>query len=228
MAVTAKLRSERGLEGGVPCGPTTASCCAFPGNDEPLETDLLLPSPAELKDLVLRQLGSCLNARCQVPRGGRDVRCCLPKRRARRSAPPLWQQRGSAQPILLSCRLTISLLFPILLETYRECIRDIFDLPGNCFDPGRKSAKARFGSPRLNRKSLRRCTPPCCFPTSPTTSTKATLLWRSGVPRLFRHRSVATGGVARRHGPSRVTGSAGDRGSRNPSPDAGRGIPCAS
>ena len=41
---------------------------------------------------------------------------------------PLWQQRLKAQTLLEVARATRD--FPIVLETYRECLRDVLDLPG--------------------------------------------------------------------------------------------------
>src|SRR5207237_4771508 len=40
---------------------------------------------------------------------------------------PLWQQRLKAQGLLQVARKFAS--FPIVLETYRECLQDVFDLP---------------------------------------------------------------------------------------------------
>ena len=50
----------------------------------------------------------------------------LPKRRPGMRA-PLWQQRKRAADLLAVAARYSS--FPIILETYRECIRDVFDLP---------------------------------------------------------------------------------------------------
>ncbi|WP_026926849.1 DEAD/DEAH box helicase [Granulicoccus phenolivorans] len=51
----------------------------------------------------------------------------LPKRDPRRRA-PLWQQRmRSAQLLAVAARFPE---FPIMLETTRECLHDVFDLPG--------------------------------------------------------------------------------------------------
>src|SRR5207244_749941 len=41
---------------------------------------------------------------------------------------PLWQQRLKAQSLLEVARRYED--FPIVLETYRECLRDVLDLPG--------------------------------------------------------------------------------------------------
>ena len=40
---------------------------------------------------------------------------------------PLWQQRLKAQSLLQVARKYGS--FPVVLETYRECLQDVFDLP---------------------------------------------------------------------------------------------------
>ena len=50
----------------------------------------------------------------------------LPRRRAGARA-PLWQQRKRAADLLAVAARYGS--FPALLETYRECLRDIFDMP---------------------------------------------------------------------------------------------------
>src|SRR3712207_7958946 len=41
---------------------------------------------------------------------------------------PLWQQRLKAQSLLEVAKRYGQ--FPVVLETYRECLRDVFDLPG--------------------------------------------------------------------------------------------------
>jgi ATP-dependent helicase Lhr and Lhr-like helicase len=124
MAVTSKLRAERGLE-----VETMWSNDGFvlrvPDNDDIINTEDLLPSPAEFKDLVLRQLGSTsLFAAKFREAAGRAL--LLPKRRAGVRA-PLWQQRKRSADLLAVASRFSS--FPILLEAYRECIRDVFDLP---------------------------------------------------------------------------------------------------
>ena len=91
----------------------------------PIEPALLLPSPQEFRELVLRQLGSSsLFAAKFREAAGRAL--LLPKRRAGLRA-PLWQQRKRAADLLAVASRFSS--FPILLETYRECMRDVFDLP---------------------------------------------------------------------------------------------------
>ncbi|MGA8940335.1 MAG: DEAD/DEAH box helicase, partial [Acidobacteriaceae bacterium] len=50
----------------------------------------------------------------------------LPRRRAEGRA-PLWQQRKRASDLLSVAARYAS--FPLLLETFRECLRDVFDMP---------------------------------------------------------------------------------------------------
>ena len=50
----------------------------------------------------------------------------IPRRRPGQRT-PLWQQRLKAQSLLQVARSYGS--FPIVLETYRECLQDVFDLP---------------------------------------------------------------------------------------------------
>ncbi len=123
MAVTARLRAERGME-----VETMWSDDGFvirlPDSEEKLDTELLLPSATELRDLVLRQLGSTsLFAAKFREAAGRAL--LLPKRRPGVRA-PLWQQRKRAADLLAVASQYSS--FPILLETYRECVRELLDL----------------------------------------------------------------------------------------------------
>ena len=50
----------------------------------------------------------------------------LPRRRAD-GRTPLWQQRKRAYDLLSVASRYAS--FPMLLEAYRECLRDVFDMP---------------------------------------------------------------------------------------------------
>ena len=123
MAVTAKLRAERGVE-----VETMWSDDGFvirlPETEEPLETEWLLPAPAELKDLVLRQLGSTSLFAAKFREAAARA-LLLPRRRPGIRA-PLWQQRKRAADLLAVASRFSS--FPMLLETYRECVREVFDL----------------------------------------------------------------------------------------------------
>ncbi|MCU1330302.1 MAG: dependent helicase, Lhr family [Bryobacterales bacterium] len=123
MAVTARLRADRGMD-----VETMWSDDGFvirlPDGEGALETEALLPSAAELKDLVLRQLGSTSMFAAKFREAaGRAL--LLPKRRPGVRA-PLWQQRKRAADLMAVASRYPS--FPILLETYRECVREVLDL----------------------------------------------------------------------------------------------------
>jgi ATP-dependent Lhr-like helicase len=124
MAVTARIRDERGLDVET-MWTDEGFVVRFPEGNQPPDPDLFIPDPDEVERLVLRQLGStALFAARFREAAGRAL--LLPRRRpgARR---PLWQQRKRAADLLAIAAPFGS--FPIILETYRECLRDIFDLP---------------------------------------------------------------------------------------------------
>ncbi len=124
MAVSERLRAEHGIEV-ESMWSDDGFVLRLPDSEQALESEMLIPTAGELKDLVLRQLGSTsLFAAKFREAAGRAL--LLPKRRPGVRA-PLWQQRKRAADLLAVASRYSS--FPILLETYRECIRDVFDLP---------------------------------------------------------------------------------------------------
>lgn len=87
--------------------------------------DLLLVDPADVEDLVVGQLAdSALFAARFRECAARAL--LLPRRRPD-GRTPLWQQRQRAADLLAVASRYGS--FPIVLETYRECLQDVFDLP---------------------------------------------------------------------------------------------------
>src|SRR5690606_33642240 len=89
-----------------------------------LET--LVPEPEEVEELLLAQLGhSPLFAATFRENAARAL--LLPRRRPG-ARTPLWAQRLRAQNLLAVARGFPA--FPIVLETYRSCLQDVFDLPG--------------------------------------------------------------------------------------------------
>jgi ATP-dependent Lhr-like helicase len=87
--------------------------------------DLLFADPEEVEDLVVSQVGSsALFASRFRENAGRAL--LLPRRRPG-SRTPLWQQRQRAADLLQVASRYGS--FPILVETYREVLSDVFDLP---------------------------------------------------------------------------------------------------
>jgi ATP-dependent helicase Lhr and Lhr-like helicase len=97
----------------------------FPDTDAAPDPDLLLLDAAEAMDLVLKQLGSTALFAAKFRESAARA-LLLPRRRAQGRA-PLWQQRKRAYDLLAVAARYPS--FPMLLEAYRECMRDIFDMP---------------------------------------------------------------------------------------------------
>src|SRR5271154_5430176 len=97
----------------------------FPDTDVAPDPDLLLIDPNEATDLVLRQLGATALFAAKFRESAARA-LLLPRRRVRGRA-PLWQQRKRAYDLLSVAARYPS--FPILLEAYRECMRDVFDMP---------------------------------------------------------------------------------------------------
>ena len=96
----------------------------FPDVDQPPDPQLLFPDPGDVQSLVVRQLGgTALFAAKFRENAARSL--LLPKRRPGMRA-PLWQQRKRSADLLAVAARYGS--FPVLLETYRECLRDVFDI----------------------------------------------------------------------------------------------------
>jgi ATP-dependent Lhr-like helicase len=124
MAVSSKLRELRGLEA-ESMWSDDGFVIRLPENEDDFDSSWFLPTAAEMRDLVLRQLGSTsLFAAKFREAAGRAL--LLPRRRAGMRA-PLWQQRKRAADLMAVAARYPS--FPILMETYRECLSDVFDLP---------------------------------------------------------------------------------------------------
>jgi ATP-dependent Lhr-like helicase len=124
MAVAAKVREETGADVETLWGDD-GFVVRFPDVDQPPDPSLLLPDPEEVQALVVRQLGAtALFASKFRENAARSL--LLPKRRPGQRA-PLWQQRKRAADLLAVASRYGS--FPVLLETYRECLRDFFDMP---------------------------------------------------------------------------------------------------
>jgi ATP-dependent helicase Lhr and Lhr-like helicase len=97
----------------------------FPDTDSPPDVALLLMEPNEAAELVTQQLGSTALFTGRFREAAARA-LLLPRRRAEGRA-PLWQQRKRASDLLsVAARYP---RFPILLEAYRECLRDVFDMP---------------------------------------------------------------------------------------------------
>jgi ATP-dependent Lhr-like helicase len=124
MAVSARIRAAGGPEVETLWGDD-GFVLRFPDTDEPPDPDWFLVESAEVMQLVLRQLGStALFAGRFREAAGRAL--LLPRRRADARS-PLWQLRKRSYDLLSVASRYPS--FPLLLEAYRECLRDVFDMP---------------------------------------------------------------------------------------------------
>ena len=95
--------------------------------DSPAQAvELVMIEPEEIEDLVVGELGgsALFGARFREAAG----RALLIPRAYPGRRTPLWQQRLKAQTLLEVARRYED--FPIVLEAYRECLRDVLDLPG--------------------------------------------------------------------------------------------------
>ncbi|MEO8290500.1 MAG: crosslink repair DNA glycosylase YcaQ family protein, partial [Gaiellaceae bacterium] len=93
--------------------------------DSPPPLDDVLIDPDQLEEIVVGELaGTALfGARFRE----NAARALLIPRRRPGQRTPLWQQRLKAQGLLQVARRYAD--FPVVLETYRECLQDVFDLP---------------------------------------------------------------------------------------------------
>jgi ATP-dependent helicase Lhr and Lhr-like helicase len=97
----------------------------LPDADDPPPADLIMVDPDELEDLVVRELsGSALFGARFRENASRSL---LIPRAYPGKRTPLWQQRLKSQSLLEVARDFPR--FPVILETYRECLRDVLDLP---------------------------------------------------------------------------------------------------
>ncbi|MFN2469762.1 MAG: DEAD/DEAH box helicase [Gaiellaceae bacterium] len=124
MAMTARLRDGAGLDA-QSIWSDDGIALHFPDADQPPPVEELLVDPEQLEDLVVGELGqtALFGARFRENAG----RALLIPRRRPGQRTPLWQQRLKAQSLLQVARKYGS--FPVILETYRECLQDVFDLP---------------------------------------------------------------------------------------------------
>lgn len=98
----------------------------FAGGEEPPPVEMLFPSPDEVEGMVVDRLANTAMFAARFrENAGRAL--LLPRKRPGARS-PLWLQRQKSANLLAVASRYGS--FPIVLETYRECLRDVFDLPG--------------------------------------------------------------------------------------------------
>jgi ATP-dependent Lhr-like helicase len=124
MAVAARMKAAGGPDVEMIWGDD-GFVLRFPDTDEPPDPDWIMVESREALQLVLRQLGStALFAGRFREAAGRAL--LLPRRRPDQRS-PLWQLRKRSYDLLSVASRYPS--FPLLLEAYRECLRDVFDMP---------------------------------------------------------------------------------------------------
>ncbi len=124
LALAGKIRKERDLEADA-IWSDDGIVIHLPDADEPPPADLVLVDPAELEDLIVGELsGSALFGARFRENASRSL---LIPRAYPGKRTPLWQQRLKSQSLLEVARDFPR--FPVILETYRECLQDVLDLP---------------------------------------------------------------------------------------------------
>jgi ATP-dependent Lhr-like helicase len=124
LALTARLRESLGLEVNA-IWSDDGIALHLPDAEAPPPLDDVLVDPDEMEELVIAELGgtALFGARFRE----NAARALLIPRRRPGQRTPLWQQRLKAQGLLQVARRYAD--FPVVLETYRECLQDVFDLP---------------------------------------------------------------------------------------------------
>jgi ATP-dependent Lhr-like helicase len=124
MAVTAKVRNELAIDVET-MWSDDGFIVRFPETDAPPAAELVLPDPDEVEQLLLRQLGASSMFAAKFREAA--ARALLLPRRRVQGRTPMWQQRKRAYDLLQVASRFGS--FPIILEAYRETLRDVFDVP---------------------------------------------------------------------------------------------------
>ncbi|MBV8516865.1 MAG: DEAD/DEAH box helicase [Acidobacteria bacterium] len=124
MAVTAKVRNELAIDVET-MWSDDGFIVRFPETDAPPAAELVLPDPDEVEQLLLRQLGASSMFAAKFREAA--ARALLLPRTRIQGRTPLWQQRKRAYDLLQVASRFGS--FPIILEAYRETLRDAFDVP---------------------------------------------------------------------------------------------------
>ncbi|MEA2901008.1 MAG: ATP-dependent helicase Lhr and Lhr-like helicase [Actinomycetota bacterium] len=124
LAIEARVRDRLGLEVQT-MWSDDGIVVRLPEADEAPPLDMVVVDPDEVEELVVGELAnSALFASRFRENAARAL--LLPRRRPGQRT-PLWQMRQRSADLLAVASKHGE--FPILLETYRECLRDVFDLP---------------------------------------------------------------------------------------------------
>jgi ATP-dependent Lhr-like helicase len=125
LAIAARLRERYGGMDVQAVHTDDGIVIRVPDTDEPPPAGIALLDPDEVEQLVTSELGSAALFAARFRECAARA-LLLPRRQPGRRS-PLWQQRQrSAQLLAVASQYST---FPIVLETVRECLQDVFDVP---------------------------------------------------------------------------------------------------
>src|SRR5437764_1047284 len=125
LALSARIRDELGLESDA-IYSDDGIIVHLPDSEDPPDAELVLLDPDEVEDRMVAELGSSALFGARFRENA--ARALLIPRARPGKRTPLWQQRLKSQSLLEVAKKFDD--FPIVLETYRECLRDVLDVPG--------------------------------------------------------------------------------------------------
>ena len=162
LAVNARVRERLGVDGSA-VASDDGIIVRIPETDaEPPGAELFVFEPDELEQIVTEEVGgSALFAARFRECAARAL--LMPRYNPGRRS-PLWQQRQRASQLLEVARKYPS--FPIMLETVREVLQDVYDLPAAAQADARHRVAHASGSSRPRPSSRRRSRATCCSATS--------------------------------------------------------------
>jgi ATP-dependent helicase Lhr and Lhr-like helicase len=125
LALSARIREQLGLESDA-IWSDDGIIVHLPDAEEPPGADLVMLEPDEIEDQVVAELSASALFGARFRENA--ARALLIPRARPGKRTPLWQQRLKSQSLLEVAKKYGE--FPIILETYRECLRDVLDVPG--------------------------------------------------------------------------------------------------
>ena len=125
LAIAARLRERYGAMDVQALHTDDGIIIRVPDSDEPPPAGIALLDPDDVGDLITAEVGASAMFASRF-RECASRALLLPRRQPGRRT-PLWQQRQRAAQLLEVASQYPA--FPIVLETVRECLRDVFDVP---------------------------------------------------------------------------------------------------
>src|SRR6202008_4888758 len=125
LALSARIRDQLGLESDA-IWSDDGIIDHLPDAEDPPGADLVMLEPDEVEDAVVAELSASALFGARFRENA--ARALLIPRARPGKRTPLWQQRLKSQSLLEVAKKYGE--FPIILETYRECLRDVLDVPG--------------------------------------------------------------------------------------------------